>query len=212
METKFVISDVVTKSWECTKAQLWILIGLMIGYIILSIMLSVASIPLQNSIVGMMVFMVINVAISLIFSLGYLKNIFQALDGIEPQFSAYGQQASKCLPFLGASILYGIIVAIGTLCLIIPGIYLAIRLQFFAAFIVEENSGVIESLKRSWAITEGEVLHLLLVFLVMYGIMILGIIVLFVGVFVAFPMIYIMYAEVFRKLNNPLLVIEEGYE
>jgi len=212
METKFVISDVVTKSWQCTKAQLWILVGLMIGYIILYVTLILISLPLQKSIVGVSVITLINACISLIFALGYLKNIFQALDGIEPQFSAYGQQARKIFTFFGASMLMGIIVAIGTLCLIIPGVYLAIRLQFYAAFIIEEDCGVIESLKRSWAITEGEVLHLLLVFLVMYGIIILGFMVFFIGIFVAYPMIYIMYAEVFRKLNSPLQVIEEIYE
>jgi len=212
METKFVISDVVTKSWQCTKAQLWILVGLLIGYLILFGTLTFASIPLQKSVMGMIVFMLINIGISLIFSLGYLKNIFQALDGIEPQFSAYGQQARKTVTFFAASIIMSIAVMIGSLFLIIPGIYLAIRLQFFAAFIVEEDSGVIESLKRSWTITEGQVLHLLLLFLVMYGIMILGVMLFFIGTFVAAPMIYIMYAEVFRKLNNPLQSIEEVYE
>lgn len=212
METKFVISDVVNKSWQCTKAQLWILVGVMIGYTILSFILSFAGMPFQGSIIGMIVVTIISMGISLIFSLGYLKNIFQALDGIEPQFSAYGQQARKAFTFLIASILYGVIVGIGVLFLIIPGIYLAIRLQFFAAYIVEEDAGIVESLKRSWEITEGQVLHLLLLFLVMYGIVLLGIIVLFVGVFVAIPMIYMMYAEVFRKLNSPLQVIQEVYE
>ena len=50
----------------------------------------------------------------------------------------------------------GIIVVFGICLFIIPGIYLALRLQFFTAFIVEEDTGIIESLKRSWEITRGQ--------------------------------------------------------
>ena len=57
------------------------------------------------------------------------------MDGEEPQFSAYGQQSRKIFTYLIASIIMGIAVAIGIFLLIVPGIYLAIRLQFYSAYI-----------------------------------------------------------------------------
>lgn len=96
----------------------------------------------------------------------------------------------------------------GFLIFIIPGIYLALRLQFFQAFIIEENAGIIESLHKSWEITKGQVLPLFILALVMIGILILGCILFGIGIFVAVPLIYMMYGYVFRKLNTPLQILE----
>ena len=185
MEPKFIISEVFSTAWKGTKSQLWILAGLLIGYCILSFTLTAFAMPMQSSIIGKIIVNVISALFSIIFSLGYMKNIFQALDGEEPQFSAYGQQTK-----------------------IIPGIYLALRLQFFQAFIIEENAGIIESLHKSWEITKGQALPLFILALVMIGILILGCILFGIGIFVAVPLIYMMYGYVFRKLNTPLQILE----
>ena len=139
--------------------------------------------PMQKSIVGTIVINLISCIISCIFALGYMKNIFQALDGEEPQFSAYGQQARKIITYFVANLFMGIIVVFGICLFIIPGIYLALRLQFFTAFIVEEDTGIIESLKRSWEITRGQGMPLFMLMLAMIGIFILGLILLGIGIF-----------------------------
>ena len=91
------------------------------------------------------------------------------MDGEEPQFSAYGQQSRKIFTYLIASIIMGIAVAIGIFLLIVPGIYLAIRLQFYSAYIVEEDCGIIESLQKSWDLTKGQGMPLFLLLLAMIG-------------------------------------------
>ena len=165
--------------------------------------------PIQKSITGTIIINLISCIISAIFALGYMKNIFQALDGEEPQFSAYGQQARKIITYLVANILMGIIVLLGICLFIIPGIYLALRLQFYAALIVEDDAGIIESLQRSWEITRGQGMSLFMLMLAMIGICILGFILLGIGIFVAMPLVYMMYAYAFRKLNAPLQIIED---
>lgn len=154
----------------------------------------------------------VSFAFTTLFYLGYIKNLFQALDGEEPQFSAYGQQSGKILKGMITSILYSLIMVIGLCLLIIPGIYLGLRLQFAFYFIVEENTGILDSLKKSWAITKGQVFPLFLLLLVGIGIVILGIIALGIGVFVAIPLIFMASCYVFRKLNAPSASIleEEG--
>lgn len=134
--------------------------------------------------------------------MGYIKNLFQTLDGIEPQFSAYGQQARKIFTYFIASIIVGIAVFIGCLVFLIPGIYLALRLQFFAAFIVEEDASFMDSIKRSWEITQGQVGQLFMLMLAMLGIMIVGILLFGIGILFAMPLIYMMYCYTFRKLNT----------
>lgn len=209
MEAKFTVSDVFRTSWKCTKSQIWVLAGLLIGYIILSFTLSMFAIPAQSSKVALVVVNLISAILSILFTLGYMKNLFQTLDGIEPQFSAYGQQSRKIVTYFLASLLMTLIVLIGFCIFILPGIYLALRLQFYQAFIVEEDAGILDSLKRSWKITEGQTLPLLLLLLAMCGIILVGVILFMVGVLFAVPVAYMMYCEAFRKLNTPLQIIEE---
>lgn len=202
MESKFNLTEVLKTSWKRTKEQIWVLMGLFIGYMILQLILSFLFAPGQGSTTALIISNLVSSLLSVLFGLGYYKNMFQALDGEEPQFSAYGQQAKKLFTFLIASILYSLIILIGFLCLIVPGLYLIIRLQFFTAFIVEENAGIIDSLKRSWEITRGEEKQLALLLLLTICLIILGIILFFVGVFVAIPLIIMMQCYVFRKLNT----------
>ena len=202
MEPKFMISEVFGTSWKHTKSQIWVLVGLFIGFSILSMIVTLFGMPAQGSIVGRVIVQIVSLLISCIFMLGYVKNIFQALDGEEPQFSAYGQQSRKIITYLIANILFSIAVCLGMVLLIIPGIYLYLRLQFFTAFIVEEDCGIIESLQKSWNMTQGQTLPLFLLLLTMIGTAIVGCILFFVGFFVAVPLIYMMQCYTFRKLNT----------
>lgn len=201
MEPKFTISDVFKTAWRCTKEQIWVLAGLYIGYIILSMIIALFAMPAQSSITGQIIVNLITLIFTSAFYLGYYKNMFQALDGEEPQFSAYGQQSRKIFTFIIATLIYIIIILLGFALFIVPGFYLMLRLQFASAFIVEEDSGIIESLKRSWEITKGQGMQLFLLFLVMMLVFLVGFILVVVGIFVAIPVVYMMYCYTFRKLN-----------
>ena len=113
MEPKFIISEVFSTAWKGTKSQLWILAGLLIGYCILSFTLTAFAMPMQSSMIGKIIVNVISALFSIIFSLGYMKNIFQALDGEEPQFSAYGQQTKNIITYFLASLITGFVVLAG---------------------------------------------------------------------------------------------------
>lgn len=209
MKPTFTISETFRVSWKCIKEHIFILAGLLIGFLIINGILSLVLAPMATSIAGQIVVTFISTAFSCFFSLGYYKNLFQALDGIEPQFSAYGQQARKIVTFFVTSLIVGIACGLGIILLIIPGIYLAIRLQFAILYIVEEDAGIIESLQKSWALTNGNMKGLTILLLVMIGITFLGMLLLIVGLFVAIPLVYLMQCYVFRKLNSPLTVLEE---
>lgn len=218
MKPTFTISETFKVSWKCLKEQIWILVGLFIGYTIISGLLQVfmpqatPGDPFAIFTPTSLIVMLIATIFSSVFNLGYIKNMFQALDGIEPQFSAYGQQARKILTYIITNIILVILVFIGIMLLIIPGFYLGLRLQFAFCFIVEEDAGIIDSLKKSWEITNGQVWLLFLLTLVMIGIVIIGFLLLGVGIFIAYPLIILMQCYVFRKLNNPVAVLGEVME
>lgn len=142
MEPKFIISEVFSTAWKGTKSQLWILAGLLIGYCILSFTLTAFAMPMQSSMIGKIIVNVISALFSIIFSLGYMKNIFQALDGEEPQFSAYGQQTKNIITYFLASLITGFVVLAGFLFFIIPGIYLALRLSSSKPLLSRKTPGL----------------------------------------------------------------------
>lgn len=209
MEAKFSISEVCSTSWQRLKSQIWVLAGLMIGIVIISIIVNVCTAFAHGSVVGSIIANLIGALVSGFLALGYIKNIFQALDGDEPQISAYRQEARKIITYFVANLLLGIITVVGLVLFIIPGIYLLLRLQFATAFIVEEDAGIMESLKRSWEITRGQEIPLFLLMLAMIGFLLLGLIVFIIGVFVAAPYVYMIYCYTFRKLNISLPIIEK---
>ena len=105
-----------------------------------------------------------------------------------------------------ADLLFSLLLIVGLICFIIPGIYLYLRFQFFAQFIVDENAGIIESLKKSWNLTEGHELSLFLLMLAQLLILIIGVVLFLVGLLVAYPLVIMSQCYVYRLLNRQAYV------
>jgi hypothetical protein len=192
--------EVFSASWRQLKPHLLILAGLLIGFTIISALLSLAFSPLESTWLGKGFSIFLSLIINTLFSLGYLKNLFQALDDIEPQFSAYKMSLRQIINYLLANIIMSLLIVLGLCLLILPGIYIALRLQFAAALIVEKDVSAIDALTQSWEITQGHTMQLFLLLLLMVGILILGLILFLIGLFFATPLVYMMYCYLFRKL------------
>ena len=72
MEPKFMISEVFGTSWKYTKSQIWVLVGLFIGYFILSSIISLFGMRAQGSMVGKIIVNLIS-AVILTDCSGYLS-------------------------------------------------------------------------------------------------------------------------------------------
>jgi uncharacterized membrane protein len=204
MEAKFSVSEVLSSSWKTLKANALILIGLFIGYGVIAVIISsITGMIFSGSILGGIINNVIALFISAIFMLGYTKIVLEALAGNDPQFSAFQEQFPKVVTAFLSSLLLTIAVVIGCILFILPGLYLALRLQFYIYFIVDEDAGVIDSLKKSWALTDDRSLlvPLILLMLAYIGLCIVGLICLIVGIFVIAPLIYVMQAKVYTILK-----------
>jgi len=205
MEDKIIFSDILKTAWRALLSQFWLLVGLSIGFIIIFSLLLIYAAPAKGESVsiGGLIVSLISLLFLCLFLMGFLKNCFQTLEGDEPQFSAYGQVAGRLFSFLIAYIVLCIIVIIGLALLVVPGIYLLLRLQFFYAFMVDENAGIIESFKKSWDITKGQTLKLFLLMFIMLLMSILGMMTLIVGQFFTAPLTALMYTCAYRKLTSP---------
>lgn len=210
MNSSIQVSNILPPSWKLIKSQIWILAGLLVGYLLISSIISIFLLPISDSIVGKLIGWIISILISAAFSYGYIKNMFQTIDNEEPQISAYKQPLKKLINMAVASICFSVIWGVGLCVFIIPGIYLALRLQFFGMFIVEENTNAIDSLKKSWALTKGKVEPLLILALIEILIIIIGFILLGIGIFIAFPLVSMMACYTYRILakDNAVATVE----
>jgi len=76
--------------------------------------------------------------------------------------------ASRIISILGASIVTGVLILLGTIALIIPGIILAIMFSLVFQTIIIENTGILESLSRSRRLVSGRWFTTFALFLVLY--------------------------------------------
>jgi uncharacterized membrane protein len=187
----FKYKELLTFGWEKTKQHYWFLLGLALVSLILNG--ATASIPVVGTIVSWLV------------TLAVLSVSFVIADGHTPKwrdllkpFETYKIVLNSFL----ATLLTIVIVLVGFILLILPGIYLATRLKFYLYFILEdENLGPMDALKKSMDATKGIFWklfgwNLLLALINIGGLLLLG-----VGLLVTLPVTIIAYTHLYRKLS-----------
>lgn len=118
-------------------------------------------------------------------------------------FRIYFLNTTCFFKYLGALILYSLIVVVGTILFIVPGIIWGIKFRFFSYFIVEdENCGIIESLERSAQITQESKWNLFLFNIILGFIGLLGFLAFFVGILLAMPVTVMATVFVYYKLKK----------
>jgi uncharacterized membrane protein len=134
-------------------------------------------------------------------TMGIFNVSLKFVDGQQGMAADFISAYPRYLKYLGASILYSIAVAVGLVLLIIPGIVVGVRLQFFGFFILDGGVDSVEALRRSWETTRGIGWHVFVFDLALLGVIMLGVIALVIGVFVAIPVTWLALACVYRRLQ-----------
>lgn len=214
---KFSIGDVINESWEIIKKHVWIFAAVVLGYLLINLLISslfsggigVAS-ALSNTTdiqailaslfgISAIISWLVTTIISAFFYLGFYKMSLDAADGKKPDLSSFGAVSiKKILNLFIANIIYNFVVFIGFLLCIVPGIFFAVRLQFYVFFIIEHDYSAINALSKSWESTGGESINLILFGIVILLINLLGAIACGIGLLVSIPMSVIALALVYR--------------
>lgn len=145
---------------------------------------------------------VVSMGLHVLTSMGLLKTALNLYDGKPHAMRDLFSCAPLFLNYFYASLLYGLMLAAGSLLLVLPGIYLACRNLLYAFAIVDRGLGPVESLKTSFAWTRGHVLKLIGFSLALLGINLLGAIPLLLGLVVTLPTSLAASAHVYRKLSG----------
>ena len=140
--------------------------------------------------------------VSVLISMGLIRIALKIVDGRPVETADLFQRVDLALPYIIASVIVGVMVAIGFVFLILPGIYLAITFGFFGYNIVDKEHGIMESIEQSAAITRAQKWDLFGFGVALFFFNLLGAIALGVGLLITIPVSMIALAYVYRKLNG----------
>jgi uncharacterized membrane protein len=204
---KFSKKEAIKFGWEIAKKKIKFFVPLLIlVFGVSSLFDYLSDLTKRESSLISFLLTIIGVALSIIFSLGLIKISLKICDGEEPKISDLFSQYPLFFKYLFASILKNLITLFGFILLIIPGIILSIRFGFFDYLIVDRNSRIVESLRKSWEITKGNAWNLFLLYILLGLINLLGFFALIVVLFWSIPTTMIAEAFVYRKLSSELKV------
>ncbi len=136
----------------------------------------------------------------IIISMGFIKIALSFCDGKNPEIADLFKAYPLFFSFLCGSILYGLIILGGVVLLVIPAFIWGIQFQFFSYFIVDQQAGPVEALKRSSQLTRGVKFELFIFNMMVLGINLLGMFTLGVGMLITVPVTMLATAYVYRKL------------
>lgn len=138
---------------------------------------------------------------SIYLGLGVTRVGLNLVSGKEVAVGQLFGEGGKLPRMIGASILYYLMVFIGLLLLVVPGIYLALRYMYYQVAIVDRNMGVLESLSYSSSITTNNRLNLFLLGLLSFAIIIAGFLALVVGLVFAWPVVWLAWTIAYRWMQ-----------
>jgi uncharacterized membrane protein len=131
-------------------------------------------------------------------SFAYLKAARNDRLKVEDMFEAFHNYWNAVL----ASILVGLIVIVGFIFFIVPGIIFACKLAFTPYLVVDRKMGVIEAIKESWRLTNGHAWQVFLIGLLGIPIAMAGFICLGVGIIIAIIWITLAFAYLYHAVSS----------
>lgn len=132
----------------------------------------------------------------------FLVITIRIFNGVKPEWRDLFVWREETLAYIGASILYGLIVLLGMFAFVIPGIYFAVKYSFYGFLIADKKLGAFDALKMSGQLTDGAKWLLVGFGFASFGVILLGTLALGVGLLVAIPIISLAYIFVYRSLYD----------
>lgn len=190
---KFVVGEAIEFGWDSVKSHLWFFIGIFLIFFVILFMIFGAKGVGTRVVLGVLVTGV---------SLGYIKLAVDIVDNKDPEFKELFSCFSLLLQYLLSLIIYVVIVSVGLVLFVIPGLIWAVQFGFFPFVIVNERLWPLNALRKSSALTEGVKGRLIVFGLVLLGINLLGLLAVGIGIIVTIPLSIIAAAHIFRQLES----------
>jgi len=201
MEKTVHIKESVRLGWNTMKANIgFFIILLLIAWLIAGGTQGVAAYLKERINFLSVIVFIIAIILEMGITLGLMKIAIMFADSEKGQIGDLFSCFRLLLRYIAATIIYGAIVMVGLLLLVFPGVIWGIKFFYYPYLIVDKDEGIIGSLRASSQITMGAKWDLLGLLLVLALINILGVVCLFVGLFVTVPITMVATAVAYRSL------------
>ncbi|MBI3984939.1 MAG: hypothetical protein HY344_03290 [Candidatus Levybacteria bacterium] len=198
----FSKGEAISFGFEKAKQHLFFFIVLFLIWIVVSALYGGLNVLFLTQVgsEGSFLTSLINWIFSSILTLGMISIALKIVENKKPEYKDLFFLDWKLLfVYIISNLARGLAIVIGLILFIIPGIIIAIKLQFLEYLIVDKKMGF-EAFNKSWEMTKGVKWNLFVFGILLVLINLLGILALFVGLFVTLPLSLIATAYVYRKL------------
>lgn len=146
--------------------------------------------------------MLFAIVVGAFFNVGLTRIILDSARGNSPSFATLFTGGDRFLPMLGTTILMLLGIYLGMLLCIVPGVILALGFAFSQMYVVDAKLGPIEAMSESWRVTTGQKMNLFVMVLAFLGIVLVGFMACFIGVFPASAICMVAFGTVFLRVSG----------
>jgi len=151
---------------------------------------------------GFIVAELIYIILSMVIGIGMIRIYLDLADGKDGSLVDLVKHWNLLLKYIGVSIVYGIVVLVGYLLLVFPGVIWGLKFHFAPWLVIDKGMGPIEAMKVSSQMTMGMKWDLLGFHVVVSVVMAIGFVLLGVGMIVTMPLGMIATAMLYRHLSQ----------
>ena len=204
---EFSTGSAIRFGWETFKKRPWFFVGSTVVILLASGLINTFSSTIDATVGGSaeaptLVGTVVNLALGTLLGMGATAFYLAAQDNPETVDLSALWHPQPFWKYLGASILFGLAIAVGFVLLIVPGIIVALMFMFTTFIVIDRGLGPIEAMKESRRITYGHKWSLLGFTLMLVLINLLGLIALVVGLLVSIPVSSLAVTHAYRVLSG----------
>jgi len=199
-ERAFSKSEALRFGWEKTKANLRPLLGIGAVGGFLGLLNQALTRPPQSYGASALLALVVQV-LQVGVMLAYVRVALRICDGKDAGLGTPAALLVGFFTFLLMHVLYVLIVAVGMVLLVVPGVIWGLKYAYAGFLVADKGLDPFEALRESGRLTQGVKGELLLFALVAFGVNIIGALALGVGLFVTLPTTFIAAAYIFRRLQ-----------
>lgn len=197
----FTIKESLLFGWETFKKNWQFLVGAFLVIVVIGMIPGwLQDWAQENASSLTFLFTVLGWIVQMITSIGVIVISLKLVDGKKPEFADIYQHYPLLLNYFLGSVLYGLVIIAGLILLIVPGIIWGIKYQYTTYLIVDKKMSPMEAFKKSGKITQGVKMKLFYLGLIFVAITIAGMLLFGVGLIVAWPVVSLAGAYVYRKL------------
>ena len=151
------IREAFERGWELLWAHFGLLAG-SVAFIILTEMFFAGvrdGLDINGPVIYPSVAYVVEVLATSLLMLGYVSMLFRLYDGGEAKFTDLFSRAHRLGTYLLATVLFLVLIMVGSVLLIVPGLVILVMGTFYREALVDRQLGPWESIRVSMTITRG---------------------------------------------------------